>query len=98
MANLVVTRVGNAVTIEFNDYFNVYGFIGISKSSYNATNYVDKVHRMSDHILVWGSDEKVWKVIHPQGDMNKGYMVDLVNGVTPTSLDHLFELINTLFQ
>ena len=97
MANLVVTRTGNVITVVFNDY-HTNGFIDLKQSSYNATSYISKVHVMDDHVLVWGSDNKLWKVITPNGDQTKGLIVDSVNGVIPTSIDHLFTLINTLFN
>jgi len=97
MANLVVTRTGNVITVVFNDY-HTNGFIDLKQSSYNATSYISKVHEMDDHVLVWGSDQKLWKVIPQGGDITKGLIVDSIDEVTPTSIDHLFTLINSLFQ
>ena len=96
MAKLVVTRTGNSIKVDFNYYFD-NGIIDVKRASYN-NSYISKVHELADHIIVWGSDNKVWKVIPPTGDTSKGYIVDSIDGVAPTDLDHLYSLVNTLFD
>jgi hypothetical protein len=96
MANLVVTRSGNSILVNFNNYYEV-GAIDIKRAGYNS-GYITKVHELPTHLVVWGSDNKTWKVVPPGGDTTKGFIVDSIGGVAPTDLDHLYSLINTLFD
>lgn len=93
--NLVVTHTGNSIHVDFGDYFP--GYIEFSRASYN-TRYMEKVHQMIDHIVVWGSDGKTWMVVPPGGDVTKGFVVDSINATTPTDLDHLHDLIQDMIQ
>lgn len=95
MSYLVVTTDANG-TIEID--FGVYYSMGVVsfKKAYYAKTYITKVHLMNDSILVWGSDIRTFDVVPPNGDPQKGLIVESFNGTTPTDLDHLFTLVKDI--
>lgn len=95
MSYLVATTNEKGVlTLDFGIYHTI-GAIPFKKAHYNS-NYMVKAHLMDDHILVWGQDIRTFDVITPDGDSSKGLKIQEINGVTPTDLNHLFELINSI--
>ena len=96
MNYLVVNKdAGGLIDIDFGVYYTS-GILPFKKALYSGS-YAIKAHLMEDHILVWGEDIRTFEVIAPGGDTSKGLIVESINGVTPTDLDNLFELIKVLF-
>lgn len=96
MSYLVVNKDADGpIEIDFGVYYT-NGILPFKKAMYSCS-YAIKSHLMEDHILVWGEDIRTFEVIAPGGSTSKGLIVESVNGVTPTDLDHLFELIKVLF-
>ena len=95
MSYLVVNKVDGIIDIDFGVYKDA-GVIPFSKAMYKE-GYAIKAHLMDDHILVWGEDMRTFEVIAPGGDTSRGLIVESINGVTPTDLSHLYDLIKVLF-
>lgn len=92
MSYLVATTNEKGVlTLDFGVYYPTY--IPFKKASY-AYGYMVKTHIMDDHILVWGTDQRTFNIVPPNGDPQKGLIVESVNGVAPTDLENLFDMIN----
>jgi len=95
MSYLIATTNDKGVlTLDFGVYHNM-GVVPFRKAYYGF-NYMVKAHLMDDHILVWGNDIRTFSIIVAGGDNSKGLIVESVNGIAPTDLEHLFELINTV--
>lgn len=82
------------LTLDFGVYYNAKA-VPFKKATY-AYGYMVKVHLMDDHILVWGDDIRTFTLIVAGGDTSKGLIVDSVNGVAPTDLEHLHTMINDI--
>ena len=95
MSYLVATTNDKGIlTLDFGVYYTM-GVIPFKKASYGA-GYMVKSHLMDDYILVWGTDQRTFNIVHPDGVSSKGLIVESINGVAPNSLEDLFEMINNV--
>lgn len=95
MNKLIVTIDANGVIeIDFGLYYTA-GVIPFKKAYYSK-DYIVKAHLLEEHILVWGSDMRTFDVVELGNTSGKGLEVESINGTTPTSLEHLFELIKAI--
>ena len=96
MSYLVATTDENGtLTIDFGVYHSEYKVVPFQKASY-TTGYMIKIHLMDDSVAVWGSDQRTFEIIPPNGNPQKGLIVESINGVVPTDLEDLFEMINNV--
>ena len=91
---IATTNDKGVLTLDFGNYHNL-NVIPFKKASY-ASGYMVKSHLMDDHILVWGTDQRTFNIVHPDGVSSKGLIVESINGVAPNSLDDLFQMINNI--
>ena len=95
MSYLIVnTNEQGILTLDFGVYYAAK-VVPFQKASYSK-GYMVKVHLMEDHILVWGEDIRTFTLIVEGIDTTKGLIVESINGVVPTDLNHLFDLINNV--
>ena len=94
MANLVITKTGFTVKVEFNDYAEK---VGLDKDSFRR-NEIAEVRETynADHLTVVmlnGEEFDLSYTTHPYA-----MVVDSIDGVAPTSNDDLFNKLEALQQ
>lgn len=89
MANITIVRQDAAISVNFGVYYpsDVVTYIEVC---YQQSNF-DLIGNAVSHIDIKFSDQEVFKVGIVQEDDN--YVIDSVDGVAPTSINHLFELL-----
>ena len=92
---IVTTDETGLITIDFGIYFDA-GIVPFSMAHYKK-GYGIKSHLMADHILIWGNDMRTFEIVAPNGNEKKGLIVQSINGIIPTDLEHLFEMIKIVF-
>lgn len=96
MANIVITKSGNSISVAFNDYSST---VGALKRSYDIRDIVE-VELGSDYVQVLMRDSHsnpTWMLTYDNtysGDQR--FIVDSIEGVTPTSEGDLFNKITAL--
>ena len=98
MAKIEITRIGNSVVVEFNDYAV---FTGVEKRSYDCRDIVELERPNDEDCLVVmmrdAHEGNKWVVTYDstyEGDQY--FIVDSVDGVEPTDNNDLFTKINAL--
>lgn len=94
MANMVITKLGESVVVDFGDYYNSHPRIDYSKGSYWISD-IHEVRLYSDHILMEMKGQTDWLLTHNETSMTY-FIVDSVEGVVPTNLNDLFDKITAL--
>lgn len=92
MANLVITKSGNSIIVDFGVYTVSTTLTPMVKASFHV-NDLQRIDLFSDHVMVTMHEQQIWKI------SNVGptyYIVDSVDGVAPVSLSDLFDKITAL--
>lgn len=96
MANIVITKSGNSISVAFNDYSST---VGALKRSYDIRDIVE-VELGSDYVQVLMRDShssSTWMLTYDNtysGDQR--FIVDSVEGVAPTNESDLFDKLTAL--
>ena len=96
MSNIVVVKNGNSIEVDFGVYVSV---ANLKKSSYDV-NGIALVQLAGDdsHVQVYVSIENIlWYLTFNNTYVGDEYfIVDSIDGVVPTSNEHLYNLISSL--
>lgn len=92
MANIVITSTSNSVTVDFGVYAS---FLETYKQTWSKS-VIQNFRKVNDsgYIYVNMKFEKEWIVSY--NGATGTFQVDSIDGVTPTSNDHLFTLLSSL--
>lgn len=91
MSNITIERTGNVIDVAFNDSYKENGF-GIYDGGY-PREYFRKVWNKGDHVLVYGVDGELWRIVSPGGNSELGLVVDSIDGAKPVSSKDLYDKI-----
>ena len=96
MANITIVKSGNAIKVDFGDYYGASPQVDFKKATYQKMN-IDSIGEIpNDCILIKMHNIDEWKVGDVQGPDN--FVIDTVDGVAPTDLDHLYILLSQLSE
>ena len=95
MANIIVIETGDSIAVNFGDYYGLSTQVDSKESSYLRQN-ISSIHNCVTHVLIKMRDTQEWKVGIAQGPDN--FVIDLINGVAPVSIDDLFAKLAALQQ
>ena len=97
MANVVITKSGSSIIVDFGVYTASETRVDMIKSSFHAGNLCE-AHLYSDHVLVHMSAiPDTWRITYDSTYAGAEYfIVDSVEGVAPTSESDLFDKIASL--
>jgi hypothetical protein len=92
MANIVITKVGNSIKVDFGVYSGT-GRLEMLKSSFDARD-IQRVDQYSDHLHVGMRGQSPdWEV----AISGTAYLVvDSIDGVAPSSISDLYDKISAL--
>ena len=97
MANIVITKSGNSIIVDFGVYSTAIG--GATKRSYDIRDVVE-VELGSDYVQVLMRDAhsvNTWMLTYDSGySGSERFIVDTVATVAPTSESDLFDKITAL--
>ena len=96
MANIVVVKSGNSLIVTFNDYS---GDVNADKRSYTIADMVE-IELGSDYVAVMMRDAhgaNIWALTYDSAySGSERFIVDTVDGVSPSSESDLFDKITAL--
>jgi hypothetical protein len=98
MANIVITKSGNSIIVDFGDYSSVIGcdkrsfdIRDVSEAGYcSSDDFVDVMMRDSHGVRRW---VLTWDSSYSGSEK---FIVDSVDGVAPTSQSDLFDKVTAL--
>ena len=98
MANLVITKTGNIVNVDFGNY-SISGSVDGKCASYQINDIsIVWMEKTGEHVRIKMKDAITttdWSLVW-QDEGNGGFVVDTVDGVTPTSNTDLMGKINAI--
>jgi len=92
MAKIVVTTVGNAIYVEFNDYSTLTGY---TKGTWELSHML-RVQLLPSIVVMQMLDSSPWPLSHIE--TLESFQVDSINGVAITSNDDLYTKLSTLME
>ena len=95
MANITVVKTGDSIVVNFGDYYGVSSQVDSKESAYLRQN-IASIHNCDTHVIIKMRDTQEWKIGIVQGPDN--FVIDLIDGVAPVSIDDLFIKLSTLQQ
>ena len=96
MANITIIKAGDAVRVDFGDYYGASPLVDYKKATYQKYN-IDSIGFIpNDCILIKMRNLSKWKVGAVQGADN--FVIDTIDGIAPTDLDHLYTLLSQLSE
>jgi aminopeptidase-like protein len=95
MSNLTVALSGQSIYVDFGDYYNPNSNIEWLKATYHKES-LHKVELLADHLHIQMEYEPLWQVTCPSVSGGPYFIIDSVNGVTPTSNEDLFVKLSNL--
>ena len=97
MANLVITKSGSSVIVDFGVYTVADTKVDMTKGSYHIA-HIDEVKLYSDHVRVeMDGIREDWLITYDSAYAGtEFFIVDSVAGVAPTSESDLFDKITAL--
>jgi len=95
MAKLTVTYTDNRIDINFNDYF-AGGFVDTDCISIKRGQFYSST-KENDYLVVKLLDSQKWRLSNVSDlESEEILKVDTINGIAPTSLQHLQDLIKEI--
>lgn len=95
MANLVVTSTTNSIKVVFNTLGEA---ANLKESTWNKSHIVNiDLSYNGNFVFISTSNGVDWKVSYVANDDTQN-VIDSVTGVTPTSQQHLCDMLNVLIQ
>lgn len=94
MANIVMTTTGSCVDIDFNNYSQS---IGYTKGSFNISDIKVILKEYGRDVVKINMDNRDFAVWYVSYDTQpKTYIIDSINGATPSSIDDLYDKLKEL--
>ena len=94
MANITINKTGERIKVDFGDYYGVAPQVDYKVNNYQRAN-IEAIADADTYIHIKMRNLMEWRVGISGIDV---FIVDSVNGVTPTDLTHLLDLLSQLME